>query len=170
MGAIDYITAAHKRDNRYQHSLSVGALALFYARLRSLDRIDKDHLVAAALLHDIGHRPLSHSMESVFTEKYGLSHHTATKEIITGHSPLGRELSTILAERKIDRDRILSLLNGIANDSAAFALNNPINIDTADAIIRTQSYISSGNEQKRKTSEPCCRHISIKLCPAMQPT
>lgn len=48
----------------------------------------------------------------------------------------------------------MSLLEGKANDSAAFALNNPINIDTADAIIRTQSYISSGNEQKRKTNVP----------------
>lgn len=152
LGAIDYITAAHKRDNRYNHSLSVGALALLYARLRSLDRIDQDHLVAAALLHDIGHGPLSHSMEPVFNEKYGLSHHTATKEIITGHSPLGQELSTILLEYKIDRVRILSLLEGKANDSAAFALNSPINIDTADAIIRAQAYISSGNEQKRKAS------------------
>lgn len=150
LGAIDYITDKHKRDNRYRHSLSVGALALLYSRLRNLSRIDQDHLVAAALLHDIGHGPLSHSMEPVFTAKFGLSHHISTSRIITGKSPEGQEIPGLLKKLKLDRERILSLIQGSAEDKAGFALSNPINLDTADAIIRTSRYTNIGAQKDPK--------------------
>ncbi len=151
LGAIDYISDQSKRDNRYRHSLSVGALALLYSRLRELKQDDQDHLVAAALLHDIGHGPLSHSMESAFIEKFGLSHHISTSRIITGDSPAGQEIPSLLNQFKLDRDRILSLIQGTTGDKAGFALSNPINLDTADAIIRTYQYTFSKAQSELKT-------------------
>ena len=71
LGAIDYTSRNKKRHNRYNHSISVGTLALYYATLMQLSDYESRHLVLAALLHDIGHGPLSHSMEPAFQKDMG---------------------------------------------------------------------------------------------------
>jgi HD superfamily phosphohydrolase len=148
LGAIDYTSRHKKRHNRYDHSISVGTLALHYARLKQLDEYEANHLVVAALLHDVGHGPLSHSMEPVFQKRYGISHHTMTNDIIKGISKLGDELCQVLKKYHIDIDYIVELLDGKVSNETAFALTNPINIDTADGIIRTISYSYAPKNKK----------------------
>ena len=45
---------------------------------------EKSLVSAAGLLHDIGHTPFSHVLESTLKEKLGINHMELTKEIITG--------------------------------------------------------------------------------------
>ncbi|WP_428024309.1 HD domain-containing protein [Arcobacter sp.] len=155
LGAIDYLYTNKKKHTRYDHTLSVAALALKYAKLTNLNEHDKNYLVCAALLHDIGHGPLSHSMEPSFKKIFNLSHHQAGINIINGESPLGTELYNILNQNEININKLVELLNGNSKEDYAFALDNPINIDTIDGIIRTYTYIcNSRNKNKTLMAVP----------------
>ena len=96
LGGIDYVlvrspNGSRARYSRYEHSVGVACLAALHADLRDLSPEDRRLSCAAALLHDIGHAPLSHSLEPVFIEHFGLGHHRATEEIIYGRVAIGRE-------------------------------------------------------------------------------
>ena len=75
--------------------------------------------------------------------------------IINGSSPLGKDIYNILSKHKININEIIKLLNGESKEEYAFALDNPINIDTIDGILRTYTYLSnSRNKNKRLTLLP----------------
>jgi HD superfamily phosphohydrolase len=71
LGAIDYIKKGsgrapyRRRHNRLEHSIGVAKLAESYADLVGMQKQDRNEVVAAALLHDVGHGPLSHTLEPV---------------------------------------------------------------------------------------------------------
>ena len=82
LGGIDYLLVrapngvkGNIRYTRYQHSLGVARLALHYCQERGLSSSERRLVYVAALLHDVGHAPLSHSLEPVFDEIFGLEHH-----------------------------------------------------------------------------------------------
>lgn len=99
LGGIDYYLVPHsngcptnKRYTRYQHSLGVAAIALFVANRLDLSTADRKIAVAVAILHDVGHAPLSHTLEPIFEENFGLNHHRATEEIILGRVNIGKDV------------------------------------------------------------------------------
>jgi len=146
LGGIDYLlvrapngASGNTRYTRYQHSVGVARLALLYSDAVELSEQDRDLLTAAALLHDIGHAPLSHSLEPIFLEEFGIDHHSATESIILGESPLGREVYDVLRQYSIDVDRLLSLIRGEEADFHLF-MNGPINFDTIEGILRSLKY------------------------------
>ena len=81
LGALDYIKVSNgsdahrRRHNRFDHSLGVAELALLYSDIRGLPRKETRVLAAAGLLHDIGHGPLSHTLEPIFKASFGANHH-----------------------------------------------------------------------------------------------
>jgi putative nucleotidyltransferase with HDIG domain len=150
LGAIDYLNTKKKKHTRYEHTLSVATLALKYSTLTNLKFDDERYLVCAALLHDIGHGPLSHSMEPSFKKLFNISHHIAGINIINGESPLGMEIKLILNKYNINIDKLIELLNGKSKEKYAFALDNPINIDTIDGVIRTSSYLLGSRNKNRE--------------------
>jgi len=152
LGAIDYLYKNKKRHTRYEHTISVARLALRYSELTKLKYNEEKYLVTAALLHDIGHGPLSHSMEPSFKKLFKLSHHSAGTNIILGTSPLGSEIFSILNKYNIDIDKLIKLLDGKSNEKYAFALNNPINIDTIDGIVRSYTYLFSARNKYKNLS------------------
>jgi uncharacterized protein len=146
LGAIDYSLVptpngipGNVRYTRYQHSLGVAKLALLYASERDVSPPNRQLLYAAALLHDIGHAPLSHSLEPVFFEYYGLEHHGATKRIVTGLEPLGTAIYQTLKTHYVDIERLLAIISGEARDFDGF-FEGPINFDTIEGILRSWSY------------------------------
>jgi uncharacterized protein len=144
LGGIDYLlvrvpNGSKVRYTRYQHSLGVARLALLYANARRLAPNERRLIYIAALLHDIGHAPLSHSLEPVFYEYFGLEHHRATQDVIAGRVPIGRQLYETLREHRIDIERVIAILIG-AENSFDDLFNSPINFDTVDAILRAQTY------------------------------
>ena len=146
LGGIDYLLVRNPngapgniRYTRLQHSLGVARLALQYSLAFGLSPADRQLIVAAALLHDIGHAPLSHSIEPVFRECFAIDHHDATKDIIFGHVKIGRSVYKILRNFSIDIDRLASLVAGKDNEFHAF-FSGPINFDTIEGILRTRTF------------------------------
>jgi uncharacterized protein len=149
LGGIDYLIVRspngapnNVRYTRYQHSLGVARLALMYGRACDLSITDRRVILAAALLHDVGHAPLSHSLEPAFLELFGIDHHQATRDIICGHVPIGRELYKILRDHHVDVDRVMSIVGGEDDGFHGF-FSGPINFDTIEGILRTKNYAQS---------------------------
>ena len=149
LGAIDYRLVRspngkplRRRYTRYQHSIGVMRLALGYCELLELPRDDCRLVCAAALLHDVGHPPLSHSMESVFRERFDIDHHTATLDIVAGCVPLGRQVYSVLRKFHVEIDALQEILSG---ESARFDgfFKGPITFDTIEGVLRSYSYVGA---------------------------
>jgi HD superfamily phosphohydrolase len=87
-----YLTFHGAESSRFTHSLGVlhlarQALSVLCRRAPTLDR-HRTILYAAALLHDIGHGPLSHSGE----EMYGLHHESWSARLVREHPALRERL------------------------------------------------------------------------------
>lgn len=149
LGAIDYRLIPWPngkpgaiRYSRYEHSLGVMQLARLYCLRRDIRESERRLLCAAALLHDIGHPPLSHSVESVFKEKFGIDHHTASKDIICGRKPLGKNVFSILRRYGVDVEKLVAVVSGEVASFDGF-FHGPINFDTIEGILRSYRYIRS---------------------------
>ncbi|MDK1333155.1 HD domain-containing protein [Cronobacter sakazakii] len=142
LGAIDYSERNEllKIDrNRAVHSLNVAGIANFVATTRNYNPELKRHIIAAALLHDIGHIPLSHSAEPYIQEKFGYGHHEIGENLISGSAWKDSGLTNVLS-KSFDIEFITSLLNGSVTSEGADIFNNKINADTIDGILRCIEY------------------------------
>lgn len=143
LGAIDYLYPAprYRRTGRSRasHSRNVAALANFVATQRGYSADLKRHIITAALLHDIGHAPLSHSVEPYFKRILGLGHHELGGMALQGETPLAEQLAALL-KRHYDVDLIQSYINGTAEaDIGGDLFSSRINIDTIDGILRSHA-------------------------------
>jgi uncharacterized protein len=146
LGGIDYCLVpnpngaqANTRYTRYQHSIGVAHLGLLYSHECELPPNERRLIYLAALLHDIGHAPLSHSLEPLFSDLYEIEHHRATYDIISGREPIGRDLYEVLHQNNVDVERVLALISGADTSFDAF-FSGPINFDTIEAILRSLTY------------------------------
>jgi len=142
LGAIDYLIhgngqAPHqRRHNRFDHSVNVALLALRYSMLRGLGQDETRLLAAAALLHDVGHGPLSHTLEPIFRKHFQIDHHRSSLAIVQGRSPLGDELPRIFRRHRVSLEGTIALLTGEDKGPHAFLFDSPVNFDTIEAIAR----------------------------------
>ena len=125
---------------RAQHSLGVFKLALVYCERRELSPSERRLICAAALLHDIGHPPFSHSMESVWVDRFNIDHHGATQDIICGRTPLGREVLEVLRAHHVDVECVAALVAGQVSCFDQF-FSGPITFDTIEGISRAHQYL-----------------------------
>ncbi|WGG52804.1 HD domain-containing protein [Rugamonas sp. DEMB1] len=142
LGAVER-TKKHSglRHNRFNHSIGVALLAQRYALTMEFSQAERIRVVVAALLHDIGHAPLSHSIEPLFAEKFGLNHHIATEKILQGKIALGRNLYEELLKNSLDIDFLINLMSGEDKSKFGRIFSSPINVDTIEAIWRGGSYV-----------------------------
>lgn len=141
LGAVEKTpTYSKRRHNRFDHSVGVALLAQHYAIKMDFSKKDRLNVVISALLHDIGHAPLSHSIEPLFFEKFALNHHLATSNILKGKIGLGKILSETLRKNSIDSDCLINLMSGADTSKLGRIFSSPINIDTMEAIWRGGSY------------------------------
>ena len=148
LGAIDYVRrgsgrAGHRRrHNRLEHSIGVAWLADIYAREAELPYDRRQLLLAAALLHDVGHGPLSHTLEPVFEAEFGVNHHVMTRRLVTGEVPFGQEIPEHLADAGVDLDEVLALIEGEHDGDVGFLFSGQINLDTLEGINRCRAFIA----------------------------
>lgn len=155
LGAIDYRRIPRPngrpratRYSRYQHSLGVMELALLYCRKRRVSFPERRLVCTAALLHDIGHPPLSHSVESVFKEEFGVDHHTATEDIICGRVPLGKDVLAALRHHGVDVEELVAVVSGETTRFDGF-FHGPINFDTIEGVLRSHAYMQQSSTSLR---------------------
>ena len=147
LGAIDYVRkgngkAAHRRrHNRLEHSTGVALLAQKFAFAAEMPERDRLTLIAASLLHDVGHGPLSHTLEPVFEEALEINHHRATENIIKGGSVFGNEIRDVLFSYKLDVEEIISLIDGKHTGSYGYLFSGKINLDTLEGITRCRAIV-----------------------------
>jgi len=142
LGAIDYSENNNLSKNnrsRETHSLYVAGLANYISTKRGYNDDLKSNIIAAALIHDIGHIPLSHSAEPYVKIKLGYGHHEIGEQIIDGEGNIGEELNKIL-KMNFDIRFIKSLLNNKIKSDGSDLFSNQINIDTIDGITRSIEY------------------------------
>ncbi|WP_414898770.1 HD domain-containing protein [Rhodovulum sp. YEN HP10] len=147
LGAIDFIrhgsgrSAHRRRHNRLEHTLGVARFAETYAREAGLSERRRRLLLAAALLHDVGHGPLSHTLEPVFAEAFDIDHHSMTRRIVRGETRNGRDLQAFLRDADIDPDEVLAMIDGHHSGPDAFLFAGSINFDTLDGISRSRAFM-----------------------------
>ncbi len=108
---------------RFEHSLGASHLAGKMASSLSMDAHDKSSLEVAAMLHDVGHGPYSHTLEHILSDRGGMDHMEVTKGIILGDydvivegegESLGerKSIPEILEENGLDPEFVASLITG----------------------------------------------------------
>ncbi|MBM7601485.1 HD superfamily phosphohydrolase [Virgibacillus halotolerans] len=103
--------------SRYEHTVGVWKLVCFFFPNDKLMRL-------AAILHDIGHLPFSHSVE----KSLGFDHHVLTNRYIESN-----EISTILQEEGVESKDIIQLLN---RETVLTGRNGVLGIDHIDSFFR----------------------------------
>lgn len=155
LGAIDYVDewdlGAIQRS-RYMHSISVGAIAKHVCELRDYEEELTRHIVTAALLHDIGHLPLSHSVERLSKDALGYGHHEIGSNLIDGTYDLGKGLHQVIKKR-VDIEIIKSMMDGAWNGDGGELFCSPINVDTIDGIVRASRYLGCADQDAIKVAE-----------------
>ena len=164
LGALDRIRSRHWYS-RLEHSIGVAHLALLYADLRDLSHHDTRLLTAAGLLHDVGHGPLSHSLEPVFRAYFGISHHDAGRSTIRGLSPLGNEIPTVLTRHGVDVEETIAMIDGQHDGPHAFLFSSPINLDTIEGMTRCYSFFDRNSQTPIRASEIVRRIATDSIFP-----
>lgn len=146
LGAIDYLpeykNIRRVYKSRWKHSLSVAALAKLIAEKRKYDQELTRHIVVAGLLHDIGHPPLSHSVEPFFKSRFGYGHHEMGEMLLDGKVEKGECLNKII-NSSLDLSFIKKLIDGkVCEADGGDLFSSKINLDTIDGIIRSSRYIN----------------------------
>lgn len=142
LGAIDYSEESKLlkiERNRGVHSLYVAGIANYIATTRRYGNELKKNIIAAALLHDIGHMPLSHSAEPYIMKHFGLGHHDIGDQMISGSIWKESGLTQCL-QKDYDILFIKDILNGDYIEEGSDIFNSKINADTIDGIIRCLEY------------------------------
>ncbi len=70
--------------SRFEHALGAAHLVGRMGSELKLDRGERDLLLAAAVLHDVGHAPYSHTLEYLMTEYLKRDHMELTGDILRG--------------------------------------------------------------------------------------
>lgn len=88
LGALELFSHRQQpSDTRFDHTVGVAYLMLRASRQLALTTQQEQRLVTAAILHDVGHGALSHSIEAYFKRRFSVDHKTFTKRIIRGDQP-----------------------------------------------------------------------------------
>ncbi|MBS1263416.1 MAG: Deoxyguanosinetriphosphate triphosphohydrolase-like protein [Methanonatronarchaeales archaeon] len=115
---------------RFEHSL--GTYHLADVLCRGLG-IDSDEVRAAAVLHDVGHGPLSHVSDESVKEHGGPSHEEAAREIVTR----GR-LAEVLEEEGLDPGGVADLFHGEGRYGEV--VSSELDVDRMDYLARDAHY------------------------------
>jgi hypothetical protein len=137
---------------RLEHSLGTYFMALKVSEVLGLDDCDKEEFICAALLHDIGHGPFSHTLEFVLRELLNVDHVDLTEKLILGKHTIFNEkesrliasenVVSILDNHGINKNEIIDIIKGnrIEKKYLCQLMNAPIDVDQLDYLVRDAYY------------------------------
>ncbi|MDD2666078.1 MAG: HD domain-containing protein [Methanocellales archaeon] len=117
---------------RFEHSLGTLHLVDMLLKTLSIDDKERDEVRAAALLHDIGHGPFSHSTEGILERYTGKNHDDVGEIIMMG------EIADILESRSIDPSHVSKLILG--ETPLGQLINSELDADRMDYLVRDAYY------------------------------
>ncbi len=82
---LAYLVFPGANHTRLEHSLGTFYIAGKMAHALELPVEERNEVLAAALLHDLGHPPFSHTLEAVIKDRLGQTHMDATRSILFGN-------------------------------------------------------------------------------------
>ena len=137
---------------RLEHSLGTYKIASQISEILNLEDSEKDIVTCAALLHDIGHGPFSHTLESILMEKFGVDHVDLTEKLILGEYEIfesdekkfiqSQSVNQILDKNNMDKEAIVKIIRGKTYRKSYLSqiLNSTIDADQLDYLIRDAYY------------------------------
>jgi len=137
---------------RLEHSLGAYHIASQIVETLPLDKTKQIVVTCAALLHDIGHGPFSHTLESLLLEKFGVNHIDLTKDLILGEYEIfesdekqfiqSPSVHQILTKYDIDKEELIAIIHGKTTKTPYLGqiLNSAIDVDQLDYLIRDAYY------------------------------
>lgn len=132
-----YLVFPGANHTRFEHSIGTMFLSEMFADTLHVD--DKDLLMAAALLHDVGHPPLSHGLEDVFESITGLDHVDAGVSIIEGKNEFERStIPSVLEEIGLRPKDVADVISGKSGKYKLISriISGPIDVDELDYLRR----------------------------------
>jgi hypothetical protein len=125
-----YLVYPSANHTRFEHSIGALHLAGRIAERLGLSEEEKKKVRTAALLHDIGHGPLSHTSEELLARYLGQSHEKITKEMI-GNSGI----SEILEREGMDSRDIGEIILGNKGYLGKI-ISSEFDVDRMDYLVR----------------------------------
>lgn len=138
---------------RLEHSLGAFHMASEIAETLELPTDEQELVKCAALLHDIGHGPFSHTLESILRSSLNVDHVDLTQKLITGEYSIFQEdekqfsqstkmVTEILQSNNIDMKTISAMIRGDQTTKPYLTqvLNSVIDVDQLDYLLRDAYY------------------------------
>ncbi len=137
---------------RFEHSLGCSMIASQIADILSLKEQEKKLLTCAAQLHDIGHGPFSHTLESILLQRFGVDHVDLTEKLILGKYDIFDEkekdfissprVHDLLDTQEVDIKDIVKIIRGGLSKKAYLSqlLHSTIDVDQLDYLMRDAYY------------------------------
>jgi len=137
---------------RLEHSLGTYYLANKAVESLNLEIDEKNLVTCAAILHDIGHGPFSHTLESILRSSLNFDHVDLTEKVILGENAVFDQYENdiidslcvfkVLKKYDLDHNEIIKIIRGINQNKNYLSqlLNSSIDVDQLDYIIRDAYY------------------------------
>lgn len=137
---------------RLEHSLGAYHIASQISETLNIEDDGRNIVTCAALLHDIGHGPFSHTLESILLEKFGVDHIDLTEELILGEYEIfdskekkfiqSPSVAQILFKNDVDKKEIVNIIRGKTYKKSYLGqiLNSTIDVDQLDYLLRDAYY------------------------------
>jgi len=148
-----YMVFPGANHTRLEHS--IGAYEMAHRAGESLSLPDDERFLieCSALLHDIGHGPFSHTLESILRERFGVDHVDITEKMLLGKEGIindeerefvdAKTVVEIIEEYGINPKDIVSIIRGKESSYKTYLsqlLNSPIDVDQLDYLLRDGYY------------------------------
>lgn len=137
---------------RLEHSLGTYAIAGRISDSLNLDRETSNILCCAALLHDIGHGPFSHTLESILRISLNIDHVDLTEKLIFGEYNVYEDDEKTFIETKtvneifdiynVDKKLVTNMIQGNKTKPMFLSqlINGAIDVDQLDYLLRDAYY------------------------------
>ena len=136
---------------RLEHSLGTFFMASQTSNILNLTENEKKILGCAALLHDIGHGPFSHTLETLLRDSLNVDHVDLTEKLILGEHAIfefkekefidSPSVFDVLNKHSIDQRNITDIIKGeTPRKYLSQLLNSSIDVDQLDYLIRDAYY------------------------------
>ena len=136
-----YLVYPGANHTRLEHSLGVCHMA---RKICNKLGVEEDIVGVAALLHDVGHGPFSHTLEYLMHKRTGKDHVEITKEIVEGKRRLPdfeyeASIKEILAKYGIDAGEVAKILDGKKGYMSEI-IHGSLDADQIDYLMRDAYY------------------------------